>query len=89
MKTAIIIADGLKQIMLTPENDSERRALKMITLDDDISLEAKTGTLFDGNIPKSARGYVVQKCQGDYLRAYESEESLMLVLTPKIKPEDK
>ena len=88
MKTAIIIADGLKQIMLTPENESEKMALKMITPDDNISLEVKTGTLYDGySTPKCARGYIVQKCRGDYLRAFDNEESLMLVLTPKDKPE--
>jgi len=84
MKTAIILADGIKQIMLTPENDSERQALKYITPDDDISLEIKTGTLYDSS-PECARGYVVQKCEGNYLRAFENEDSLMLVLTHKIK----
>lgn len=88
MKTAIIISDGLKQIMLTPENESEKLALKMITLDDEINLEAKSGTLYD-NAPNCAKGYVVQKCQGGYLRAYESNDSLMLVLTPKNKNDEK
>lgn len=82
MKTAIIIADGIKQIMLTPENDSERQALKMITPQDNITLETKTGTLYDRS-PESAKGYVVRKCKGGYLRAYEDEDSLMLVLRPK------
>lgn len=84
MKTAIIISAGIKQIMFTPENDSEKMALKMITTDDDISIEVKSGTLFDrGYTPKSALGYTVQKCRGDYLRAYEDEDSLMLVLKKK------
>jgi len=82
MKTAIIIADGIKQIMFTPENDSERQALKMITLQDNITVEVKEGSLFDRS-PKSALGYTVQKCQGGHLRAYEDESSLMLVLRPK------
>ena len=84
MKTAIIIADGIKQIMFTPENPSEKLALSMITLDDNINIETKTGTFYS-HTPKCAQGYTVQKCQGDYLRAYESTESLMLVLTPKEK----
>lgn len=88
MKTAIIIADGIKQVMFTPENESEKQALKMFTPQDDINVEVKTGTFYS-NLPDSARGYVVQKCQGGYLRAYESEESLMLVLTPKEEPEIK
>lgn len=82
MKTAIIIADGVKQIMFTPENKSEEIALALITPDDNISVEIKEGTLYDSS-PKSARGYVVNKCRGGYLRAYECADSLMLVLTPK------
>ena len=84
MKTAIIIADGVKQIMFTPETPSEKLALSMITLDDNITIETKTGTFYS-HTPLCAQGYTVQKCQGDYLRAYESTESLMLVLTPKEK----
>lgn len=82
MKTAIIIADGIKQIMLTPENDSEKQALKMITPQDDITLETHTGTLYDRS-PASAKGYTVSQCNGGYLRAYEDTDSLMLVLRPK------
>jgi hypothetical protein len=86
MKTAIIIANGIKQIMFTPENDSEKQALKMITPSDDISLDIKEGTFYDSySRPASAHGYTVDKCQGGYLRAYPSEDSLMLVLTPKVK----
>lgn len=84
MKCAIIISNDIKQIMFTPENDSEKMALKMITLDDDISLEAKQGTFYDRS-PESAKGYTIQKCNGDYLRAYEDENSLMLVLRRKQK----
>lgn len=82
MKCAIIIADGIKQIMFSPENDSEKQALKLITPDDDISIDIKEGTLYD-RMPPSAHGYSVQKCQGGYLRAYEQADSLMLVLRPK------
>lgn len=85
MKTAIIIADGIKQIMFTPENDSEKQALRMITPQDDISVETKTGTFYDDS-PECARGYIVKECRGDYLRGYEDEESLMIILRPKKKP---
>lgn len=86
MKTAIIIANGIKQIMLTPETDSERYALSMITLDDNITVESKMGNFYT-NAPASAAGYTVHMCQGGYLRAYDNAESLMLVLTPKNKSE--
>ena len=88
MKTAIILANGIKQIMFTPENDSEKQALKMITPDDDITLDIKKGTIYD-DAPESARGYVVEKCKGGYVRAFECEDCLMLVLTPKKKVKTK
>jgi hypothetical protein len=84
MKCAIIIAANLKQIMLTGENESERQALKMITPDDDISVEARDGMFYgSGNAPECARGYLVSECQGGYLRAFDDPHSLMLVLRPK------
>lgn len=82
MKTAIIIADGIKQIMFTPENDSEKQALKMITPQDDITLETHTGTFYNSS-PESAKGYTVSECKGGYLRAFEDKNSLMIVLRPK------
>lgn len=80
MKTAIIISDGVKQVMFTPENDSEKQALKMITPDDDIELAVKTGSFHASYKPA---GYHVGMCQGGFLRAWDDEDSVMLVLTPK------
>ena len=86
MKTAIIIADGIKQIMFTPENDSEKQAIKLITSDHNVSVEFKETRFYnDGQSPECARGYIIEKSAGGPLRAYENEESLMLVLTPRIK----
>ena len=84
MKTAIIFADGIKQIMFTPENNEEKEALKMITSDDNIELAIKTGTIYDG--PRGSRspyGGSVQLSRGGYLRIFDGDDSLMLVLTPK------
>lgn len=84
MKCAIVIAEGLKQIMFTAETESEKQALKMITPEDDISVDIKVGSFYT-NAPPSAAGYMVGISNGDYLRAYECSESLMLVLRPKVK----
>ena len=80
MKTAIILSDGLKQIMLTPENDNEKQALKMISPEDDISIEVKQGSFAD---KESVRGYDVHQCQGGWLRVWEDNNSVMLILRPK------
>lgn len=81
MKTAIIISEGQKQIMLTPENDSERQALKMILPTDKIEIAIKTGS-FSGRTNQHA-AYRVGMNQAGYLRAWEDENSVMLVLTPQ------
>ena len=85
MKCAIVVGDGVKQIMFTPETKNESNALKMITAEDDISVEMKTGTFYQGYgyDSNSLKSYNVALCQGGYLRAYKDEDSLMLVLTPK------
>ena len=83
MKTAILIADGVKQIMFTPENDTEKEALKLITPDDDLHCVIKEGSFSSSN--KEVFGANVYLCQGGYYRAEEREDSVMIVLTPKIK----
>jgi len=85
MKCAIVIADGVKQVMFTPENESEKQALKMITDDDEITVETKTGAFYSGFNDHQLKGYNVALSQGGYLRAYEDSDSLMLVLKPKGK----
>lgn len=81
MKVSVIISEGVKQVMFTPENDNEKFALKMISPDDNIELAIKQGSFYaDGLKPA---GYSVNMCRGGYLRAWTNEDSVMLVLTPK------
>lgn len=82
MKVSIIFSEGTKQINFTPENEDEKLALKLITPDDDIQLAVKRGYFAgDGNYSSVE----LSMCRGGYLRAFESNESIMLVLTPKPK----
>jgi len=81
MKISILITDEAKQIMMTPENEHERAALKMIAPGDKIEAETKWGTFF--NAEEKLVGYDVEKCQGGYYRAYASDDSLMFIITPK------
>lgn len=80
MKTAIIISGGIKQIMFTPENEQEKEALWMFTTKDDVSLEIKSGWF---HTKERIVWYTVDMCQWWYLRAWDSDESVMFVLTPK------
>lgn len=82
MKTAILITEGVKQIMLTPENDAEKEALSYISPKDDIHTLIKTGAFYDG---EQVFGVDISKCQGGYYRAYDHKDSVMFILTPQKK----
>lgn len=83
MKTAIIFSDGIKQIVFTPENDNEKQTLKLITPDDNISLAVHKGNFGDKTYqPFTAN---IGKCRGGYLRVFNDEDSIILVLSPKEK----
>lgn len=86
MKTAIILTDNIKQIVLTPENDSERSALQLITPDDNITLAVHQGSMYDQYGVKPWHGHI-DKCRGGFLRIFSDQDSIMLVLTPKEKSE--
>lgn len=88
MKTSVIFSGGIKQVVLTPENDDEKFALKLITGDDNIEVLFKSGyhNMYIGTQPPERCGKTVNMCQGGYLRMYDDRESLILVLTPKEKP---
>lgn len=83
MKCAVVIADGVKQIMFTPENKSEKFALSMIDEKDIISVETRQGTFYGDYRDNQLKGYNVALCRAGYLRAYEDSDSLMLVLREK------
>lgn len=80
MKISIVIAEGEKQIMMTPETDHEKQALKFITPTDDIEIASQWGT-YD-NEPTHF-SFNSGKCQGGYIRRFAEKDSLMFILKPK------
>jgi hypothetical protein len=83
MKVAIIFSEGVKQINFTPENEDEKQALKLITPNDDIQLAVKNGSF--GEERHKPFTIEVNQCKGGYLRAFDNSESIMLVLSPNPK----
>lgn len=81
MKTAIVFAGGIKQIMFTPENDDEKQALRLITPDDNIELAIHHGGFGEANFKPFTAS--INKCRGGFLRVFSDQETTMLVLTPK------
>ena len=85
MKISIVIADGYKQIMMTPENDHEREALKYIEPDSTLHTVAKKGT-YDDKLQHY--GMNTEMCKGGMLRRFAVEESLMFIIKNENKYEE-
>ena len=81
MKISILLVENAKQVMLTPENDHERSALKMIAPTDKIEAVVKWGTFM--NEEPHHYGHEIGLAQGGYYRAYADSDSLMFIVTPK------
>lgn len=84
MKISMIIVEGAKQIMITPETEHEKEVLRYIEPNDELSVVSKIGTLYDSG-DKQHWGYQLEECQGGYYRAYETSDSLMFVIKDKKK----
>ena len=78
MKISILFTDGAKQIMMTPENEHEINALKLIGKDDTLQVVKKMWGGFGNDWEKAS--YEISKCQGGYYRPFEHEGSLMFVI---------
>ena len=87
MKISVLLLENAKQIMLTPENDHEKSALKMIAPDDKIEAVSKWGTFTDRE--RQTFGYDIEQCRGGYYRGYPSDESLMFVISSPTKEGEK
>lgn len=85
MRTAVIFAEGVKQIIFTPENKDEEFALSLISTNDDIELLIQNGQFGEDRFKPFQAS--VGKCNGGYLRLFSDDKSKILILTPKKKEE--
>jgi len=83
MKISIIIVEGAKQIMLTPETDHEKEALKFINTDDKLEVVSKRGNF--ASEYNSHANLRVEECKGNFLRAFSDKESIMFLIKDKNK----
>lgn len=72
MKIALYIEDGLEQIVLTPQSDTEKAIL---------------GKLSDGSREMSILKGSFFQCQGGWMRQGQSPDSTMILLTKRASPE--
>lgn len=82
MKCAVVLSAGVSQVMLWPENDVDKTALKLIHPGAELTTEYHEGGFYDGK-PPAAAGYVVGECEGGWLRAYREPGAVMIVVRPK------
>ena len=82
MKISLVITEGAKQIMMTPETEHERAALRMIAPGDTLRTVSQWGSFGD---ERKHVSYQVGKCEGGYYRAFETRDSLMLVITENVE----
>lgn len=68
MKIALYIEDGLEQIVLTPESDTEKGIV---------------GKLTDGSRELSVKRGAFYYCRGGWQRQGGDNDSIMIVLAPK------
>ena len=83
MKTAIVIIEDVRQITLTPETNTEKEILKLLR-EPGYEVKVKDGTLLHGNYV----GAEFAECKGGYLRAFQDQNSVMIVLKPEKKKEE-
>lgn len=82
MQISLVIAEGTKQVMFTPETEHEQQALEWIAPEDTLEAVAVWGTYDD---KPSHYSYNTAKSQGGYLRRYATKNSLMFVINEKPK----
>lgn len=80
MKISFYMEDGLEQIVLTPQNESEQKMLDRMH-DTSRTVEIKRGSFFE-----CRGGYI--RYQPEYQSPYgvdDSDKSTMIVLRPKVE----
>lgn len=82
MKISMVIVEGAKQIMITPETEHEKEILRYIEPTDELSVVSKSGSFGD---KYRHLNYQVAECQGGYYRPFEDTDSLMFIIKEKEK----
>jgi hypothetical protein len=71
MKVAIILQNDTKQIVFTPENESEEQAINLLKVNkDNCEVRIMTGSVFGENM-------------AGYIRQFKDTESVIILLQPK------
>jgi len=77
MKVSLLIIDGVKQIILTPESKHEKECLAYISPGSKLETVLKTGTFM--GVDELDR-YSFSECQGGWYRRYGDSESVAFII---------
>ena len=73
MKFAYYLTEGVEQFVLTPENDTERKLVDMLTSRDGVDVSILKGQFY--------------QCRGGWVRQGPGEDSALVVVRKSTNPE--
>lgn len=84
MKTTIIIKNNFKEIVLTPEDETEKEAIDLI-----VKKDYSVGVGVPDRLVKGLKAYRGEfyHCEGGWMREGSGDDSLILVFDDKRKSE--
>jgi hypothetical protein len=85
MKIALFIEDGLEQIVLTPESETERGIVGKLH-DGSRELSIRRGKFYECKGGWVTQGYLASSFPYDYQKTRDEDESTMIVLRPVPPP---
>ena len=74
MKAQLVVGDGWKQIVFSPETEHDKTIARMLAETGRQNVEVKFGAFFH------------EQCQGGWYRQFDSSDALMFTLTPSGEP---
>ena len=73
MKFGYYLTEGVEQFILTPENDTEKKLVDMLTARDDVDISILKGSFYE--------------CQGGWVREGRGQDSALVVVRKSSNPD--
>ena len=83
MKSAIVITDQCKQVVLTPENETDKAVLSAFKVKDKDKIQIYVGSFYDTDTSPYYATYKsshLQRCEGGWVREYRDSDSVIIVV---------
>jgi hypothetical protein len=81
MKASLVITNDVRQVILSPENETEKKILSAIKGTEKADVDIHVGSFWDGSMyGHSYKSSRLQACQGGWTREYSDADSVILVI---------